>query len=181
MTPAHYFMALAYLDLNQDQAAMAELETATRSQLVTPEMYTAMASIYIRKQQFAEAEAVCRKAIGLDPSRPDGWLTLARVYNGRHASEKALEALRSALPEGKQFTVSGYYQDLQADVAVERAVAYTDRKLYAQAIAEYERALEVDPRRSALHLRLAELYRQTGDLTRAAHHSEVGLAGQGAK
>ena len=168
MTPAHYFLALAYLDLKQEQAATAELEQAIHAPSVTPEMYNALASLYIRKQRFAEAEVLCRKAIALDPSRPDAYLNLARVYNARHASDKALEALRAALPEGKEFTVSEYYQELQADIAVERGVAYTDKKKYALAIEEYFRALDFDPSRAAIHRRLAELYLRKGDPARAA-------------
>ena len=163
MTPAHYFLALAYLDLKQDQDAMAEFEKAIRSRDVTPEMYNALASLYIGKQQFAEAEDLCRKAIALDPSRPDAYLTLARIYNAQHEGDKALEALRAALPEGKEFPVSEYYQELQADIAVERGAAYTAKKMYALAIDEYARALDFDPRRAIVQRRLAELYLKQGD------------------
>jgi tetratricopeptide (TPR) repeat protein len=172
MTPAHYFLALAHLDLKQEQAAMAELEKAIDSPFVTPEMYNALASLYIKKQQFAQAETLCRKAIALDRSRPDAYLNLARVYNAQHASDEALEALRAALPEGKQFTVSEYYQGLQADIAVERGAAYTDKKMYTLAIGEYGRALEFDPRRAAVHRRLAELYLRKGDPASAARHAK---------
>jgi tetratricopeptide (TPR) repeat protein len=172
MIPAHYFMALAYVDLKQEQAAMAEFEKVIHTPYVTPEMYNAMASLYIEKQQFAQAEDLCRKAIAMDRSRPDAYLNLARVYNGQHASDKALEALRSALPEGKEFTASEYYQGLQADVAVERGVAYTEKKMYALAIQEYTRALDTDPRRAVIHRRLAELYLQKGDPASAALHTK---------
>src|SRR5450755_3731182 len=50
MTPAHYFLALAYLDLKQEHAAIAEFEKAIHSPSVTPEMYNALASLYIKKQ-----------------------------------------------------------------------------------------------------------------------------------
>jgi pentatricopeptide repeat protein len=134
-------------------------------------MYNALASLYIRKGQFAEAEDLCRKAIAADSSRPDPYLNLARIYNARHASDKALEALRAALPEGREFTVSEYYQELQADIAVEQGIAYTDRKMYALAIGAYARALDLDPHRAAVHRRLAELYLQKGDRAQAALHS----------
>jgi tetratricopeptide (TPR) repeat protein len=172
MTPAHYFLALAYLDLKQEQAAIAEFDQAIHSSSVTPEMYNALAALYIRKQQFAQAEDLCRKAIALDPSRPDAYLNLARVYNAQHASDKALEALRAALPEGKEFTVSEYYQELQADVAVERGVAYAAKKMYAAAIDEYARALDFNPSRAGIHRRLAELYLEKGDKAGAAQHTK---------
>jgi tetratricopeptide (TPR) repeat protein len=172
MTPAHYFLALAYLDLKQEQAAMAELEEAIHSPLVTPEAYNALASIYIRKQRLAAAEALCRKAIALDRSRPDAYLNLARIYNAQNASDKALEVLRAALPEGKEFPATEYYQGVQADLAVERGAAYTAKKMYAQAIVEYGRALDFDPRRAVIHRRLAELYRQKGDPSGEALHTK---------
>jgi tetratricopeptide (TPR) repeat protein len=172
MTPAHYFLARALLDLKQEQAAMAEFEKAVHSPHVTPEMYNGLASLYIKKQRFAEAEGLCRKAIAMDRSRPDTYLNLARAYNGQQASDKALEALRAALPAGKEFPATEYYQELQADLAVERGVAYTAKKMYARAIAEFTRALDFDPRRVIIHRRLAELYRQTGDPAGAARHTK---------
>lgn len=172
MTPAHYFLALAYLDLKQEQSALVEFDKAVHSPSVTPEMYNSLASLYIRKQQFAEAEDLCRKAIALDRSRPDAYLNLARVYNGRHASEQALEALRAALPEGREFPPSEYYQGLQADIEMERGAAYTAKKMYTRAIESYVRALDFDPLRPAIHRRLAELYLQKGETARAASHTK---------
>ena len=172
MTPAHYFLALAYLDLKQEQAAIGEFEKAIHSPDVTPEMYNALASLYIKKQRFAAAEDLCRKAIALDRSRPDAYLNLARIYNAQHASDKALEALRAALPEGKEFPATDYYQAVQADLAVERGAAYTAKKMYAPAIEEYARALDFDPRRAVIHRRMAELYRQKGDPAGAALHTK---------
>jgi len=172
MTPAHYYLALAYLDLKQEEAAESEFEKVMHSRYVTPEMYNALASLYIKKRQFAAAEDLCRKAIALDRSRPEAYLNLARVYNAQHTSDKALEALRAALPEGKEFPASEYYGELQADLAVERGVAYTAKKMYAQAIDEYARALDFDPRRAVIHRRLAELYRQKGDPAGAALHAK---------
>lgn len=172
MIPAHYFLALAYLDLKQDQPAIAEFEKVIHTSYVTPEMYNALASLYIKKKQFAEAEDLCRKAIALNPSRPDAYLNLARVYNARHLSDKALEVLSEALPKGKSFAVSEYYQGLQADLAVERGVAYTAQKMYSQAIDAYSSALDFDPRRAVIHRRLAELYLQKGDPAGAALHTK---------
>lgn len=171
MIPAHYFLALAWLDLKQDQPAIAEFEKVIHTQYVTPDMYNSLAALYINKKQFAEAEDLCRKSIALDPSRPEAYLNLARVYNGQHQSDKALEALGKALPKGREFAVSEYYQGLQADLAVERGAAYSDKKMYPLAIEAYSSALDFDPRRTVIHRRLAELYLQKGDAVRAAQQT----------
>jgi tetratricopeptide (TPR) repeat protein len=172
MIPVHYFLALAYLDLKQDEPAIAEFEKVIHTPWVTPEMYNALASLYIRRKQLTEAEDLCRRAIALNPSRPDAYLNLARVYNAQHSSDKALEVLRSALPEGREFAVSEYYQGLQADIAVERGAAYTAKKMYSSAIDAYTHALDLDPRRAVVHRRLAELYLQKGDPASAALHTK---------
>ena len=180
MIPAHYFLAMAYLDLKQDQAAVAEFEKVIHTPYATPEMLNSLAALDLRKQRLAEAEDLCRKAIAMDNSQPGAYLNLARVYNAQHASDKALEVLRAALPEGKEFPASEYYQGLQADIAVERGVAYTAKKMFAQAIAEYTRALDFDPSRAVIHRRLAELYLQKGDPARAAlHMKEADKPGKG--
>jgi tetratricopeptide (TPR) repeat protein len=158
MTPAHYYMALAYQDLKQDQAAMRELEGAVDSKYVTPEMYVALAALYGKVQRLAEAENLCRKAIALDGSRPAARLALARLYNARQSSDQALEALRLALPDGKQMGASAFYQQLQADIFFERGIAYQDKKMPDQAIQAYTRALDFDPNRAEARRRLAELY-----------------------
>jgi tetratricopeptide (TPR) repeat protein len=171
-TPVHYFLALAYIDLKQDQQAIAEFEKVIHTPYVTPEMYNSLAALYLTKKQYAEAEDLCRKAVLLNPSRPDAYLTLARVYNAQHLSDKALQVLASALPQGKSFAVSEYYQGLQADLATERGAAYTDKKMYAQAISAYTSALDLDPRRAAIHRHLAELYTRKGDPASAALHTK---------
>jgi tetratricopeptide (TPR) repeat protein len=157
MTPAHYYLALAYLDLKQDDAAASELELAIHSPYVAPEMYTALAALYGKQQRFAEGEELCRKAIALDALRPEPYLELGRLYNAQRASDKALEALGKVLPEGKEIPASAFYQQLQADICFEQGVAYQNKGKGSQAIEAYLRALEFDPGRSEAHRRLAEL------------------------
>lgn len=172
MTPVHYFLARAHQDLKQEDAAIAEFEKAINTPYVTPEMYTALAALYIKKQQLTKAETLCRKAIAMDRTRPDAYLNLARIHNARHASDLALEALRTALPPGREFPASEYYQQLQADLAVERAIAWEAKKLPTRAIEEYLKALDLDPTRPNIHRQLAELYRQKPDPTAAATHTK---------
>jgi tetratricopeptide (TPR) repeat protein len=171
MTPAHYYMALAYLDLKQEDTAIGELESSIHSPYVAPEMYTALAALYGKKQRFSEAEDLCRKAIALDASRPEAYLTLARLYNAQHASDKALQAVRMALPDGKELPASAIYQQLQADICVEQGAAYQAKGMAAQSIEAYARALGFDPSRGGVHRQLAELYLRTGDPARAIEHA----------
>jgi tetratricopeptide (TPR) repeat protein len=171
MTPAHYYLALAYLDLKQEDTAIAELESSIHSSFVSPEMYVALATLYTKRQRFADAEDLCRKAIALDATRPEAYLNLARVYNAQHASDKALQALRVGFPDGKQLSATAFYQKLQADVYLELGTAYQTKRMAEQAIEAYSRALEFDPSLGSAHRQLAELHFRKGDPARALEHA----------
>ena len=157
LTPSHYHMALAYMDLHQDDDAIRELETSLESRYVAPEMYLTLGSLYTKRKRYAEAEQMCTKAIALDPSRPEGYLRLAQLYNVQGASDKALAALKLALPDGKNFPATTYYQELQSDVWFEAGRAYQAKHRTAEAIQAYSRSLELNANRTEAQKRLEDL------------------------
>jgi len=173
MTPAHYYMALAWMDLKKPEEAIRELESSVESQYVAPEMYLTLGSQYIEKRRYREAEEVVKKGIALDPSRPEGHLNLAQLYNIQGANDRALAELKLAIPEGKSFPTSAYYQQVQADVLFETGKAYQAKRLAPPAIQAYLRTLEFDPNRGLAHRRLAELFLQQGDYGRAFTHASM--------
>ena len=162
MTPAHYHLALAYMDLQRDDDAVRELETSLQSQYVSPEMYLTLGSLYTKRKRYREAEELCQKAIALDRSRPEGYLNLAQLYNVQGLSDKALAVLKLALPEGKNFPATAYYQELQSDVWFEAGRAYQAKRQMAQAIEAFSRSLELNANRAEAKQRLAELRSRKG-------------------
>jgi tetratricopeptide (TPR) repeat protein len=158
MTPAHYYIALADMDLKHDDQAIHELETCLQSKYVAPEMYLTLSSLYVKTQRPAEAEELCKKAIALDATRSEAYLSLARLYNARAASDKALAALRLALPEGKSMPATAYYQQLQADVFFEQGRAYQAKRMKSQAIEAYTRSLQFDPNRAEARSQIEKLH-----------------------
>jgi tetratricopeptide (TPR) repeat protein len=157
MTPARYYLALAYLDLKKDDEAIHELESCLQSKYVAPEMYLTLSSLYTKRQRPAEAEELCRRAIVLDAARPEAYLGLAQLYNARGASDKALAALRLALPEGKSLPATAYYQQLQADVFFELGRAYQAKRMKPQAVEAFSRCLQLDPNRAEARRRIETL------------------------
>ena len=124
-------------------------------------MYVALADLYRKRRRFAEAEDLCRKAIALDATRPEAYLSLARLYNAQHSSDKALRfSARRCRRQGDP--ASEYYQKLQADLLVEQGAAYQAKRKAPQAIEAYAHALDLDPDRGAVHRQLAELYLRAG-------------------
>ena len=90
LTPAHYYIALADLDLKDEDGAIRELESSMASPYVVPEMYLTLATLYVPRGKLSEAEALCKKAIALDPTRAEAYVALARVYNAKGSSDQAI-------------------------------------------------------------------------------------------
>jgi tetratricopeptide (TPR) repeat protein len=157
MTPAHYYVALAYLDLKKEELAIRELESALASQYVTPEIYLTLSSLYVNRARLSEAEALCKKAVALDRARPEAHLALAQVYNARGASDQALSALKLVLLDGRSFPATAYYQQLQSDAYFEMARAYQAKRMKSQAIDAYTRSLELDGGREEARRQLEKL------------------------
>jgi tetratricopeptide (TPR) repeat protein len=174
MNTVHYYAALAYMDLKKDDEAIGELEASIQSPFVAPELYLTLGSLYTQRKRYHEAEDLCRKAIALDPERSESYLNLAQLFNAQGLSGKALDALHLALPPGKTFPTSPYYQQQQADIHFEFGRAYAAKGNRREAIAAYLRCLALDESRAAVHRTLAELYQQQGDGAHAAE--QAGLA-----
>ncbi len=172
MTPAHYYIGLAFMDLKKEDEAIAELEKSIASPYVAPEMYLTLGSLYARKKRYTEGEELCRKAVALDPSRPEAHVNLAQLYNTRGASDQALEELRLAV-DGKSFPSSPYYQQLQADVFFEKGRAYQAKRMFTEAVGSYLTVLELNPNDGRSHRQLAELYLRSGDQSKAMQHAAV--------
>ena len=173
MNTVHYYTALAYMDLKKDDEAIAELEASIQSPFVAPELYLTLGSLYVQRKRYREAEDLCRKAIALDPEHSESYLNLAQLFNAQGLSSKALAALHQALPPGKTFPTSPYYQQLQADVHFEFGRAYAAKGSPREAIAAYLRCLSLDAARANAHRNLAALYRQQGDGVHAAEQAAL--------
>ena len=157
LNTAHYFAGLAYMDLKQHREAVEELEKSIDSPYVSPELYLTLGSLYALDHRYREAEQLCRKAIALDPSRPESYLNLGQLFNAQHQSDKALAALHKAIPEGRSFGSSPYYQKMLADIHFEFGRAYAEKGDRAAAIESFNKCLVIDSGRSEAREKLATL------------------------
>ncbi len=159
MTPAHYYLALALLDLKRQEEAVRELQRAVQSKYVIPEMYITLGSIYVQQSRLDDAAALYRKAVALDPSRPEGHLKLAELYRLQGKHDQALAQLKLSAPDSKRTLSTEYFQRLQADYHYQMARVYDDQKRTEDAIGAYRKVLEVQPDHQPSRERLAELTR----------------------
>ena len=173
LNTVHYYTALAYIDLKKEDEAITELEASIQSPFVAPELYLTLGSLYVQRKRYREAEVLCRNSIALDPERSESYLNLAQLFNAQRLSSKALAALHQALPPGKTFPTSPYYQQLQADIHFEFGRAYAAKGSPREAIAAYLQCLSLDAARPAARRKLAELYQAQGDGVHAAEQAAL--------
>jgi tetratricopeptide (TPR) repeat protein/HEAT repeat protein len=151
--------------------------------------YRAQPARYLRG-----AEDVLGQVVRLDPSDAGSWRALERLRarrGDREGSIAALEQLVRLEPQRAaehymrmaEYAHAAYRQDAAIGYA-ERAAAvapddatvhewlgdvYRARRDDARTIIHYQRALELDPMRFSIALRLAELHAQRGETTAARH------------
>jgi predicted AlkP superfamily phosphohydrolase/phosphomutase/Flp pilus assembly protein TadD len=74
-------------------AATAETAAAPPAGVPTVLYHTNLATVYLGKKQYAQAEAEYRRALVIEPDSPQALMGLAALYDARGESEKALEML----------------------------------------------------------------------------------------
>lgn len=171
LTPAHYYLGRAYLDLANDREGLQELDIALRSHDATSDMYLAAGSLYLEKKQLDKATELLEKATRINPSLPEGHLTLAKVYRLKGLPELALNQLARAQDAASTFSASPNYLEFQLEIYSERGMAYQERGLIAKALEAYLKALDVKPNHGQTHRLLAEALFLNSEYDRSLQHA----------
>jgi tetratricopeptide (TPR) repeat protein len=174
--PARYYLGLALLDVKEDEAALAALEAAASSKLPIPELYLTLGSVHDRAGRMDRARRLFERAVEIAPHRPEGHLRLASARRRQGDAAGALEELSRALPSGQRLLTTEYYQQLEADVLLERGRALQDLRRWDEAARAYADAVAVQPDRGEAHRYLAEALYQQGEYRRALEHARRAAA-----
>ncbi|MGH9163522.1 MAG: tetratricopeptide repeat protein, partial [Vicinamibacteraceae bacterium] len=121
--PAKYYLGLAYLDLEDEAAALPWLEAAAAAGLPIAEVYLTLGEVHEEAGRLDRARALYDRAVAVAGDRPEAHVRLARVLTRQRQPVRALEALSHALPDGRQLPATQYYQRLEAMVQMERGRA----------------------------------------------------------
>lgn len=114
-----------------------------------------LASVYVSKERFLEAERQAKKALSLDSRNPLAFYALGKSALKEKQHEKALATLSKVLPLEKG-------QNLPPEVVAQSQAALAQTLNYlgrpAEAKPHAQEALKVDPSNPALHLILAKAW-----------------------
>jgi Tfp pilus assembly protein PilF len=155
-----FLRATASLEAGDLAAAERDLEAAIAADPALADAHHNLGVVYVKEERWPEAEASYRKALEL---QPDSWLTRENLSRLLVALGRTDEAVAEA-----QRVVAA------ADTASGRlllARAYVADGRIAQGCEEFQRALNFNPRNSAVQLELAVCHAANDDLDAASLHA----------
>jgi tetratricopeptide (TPR) repeat protein len=152
---AHGALGSAYIDQGNEPAGYAELVLALLLDPASADTLTALGRLHLASGRYAGAVTTLEKAVALDPSAGealralgDALLHAGRETEGRQRLEAARRAQDAAVAEQRRLRTFG---SLGAE-----ATLSMQRGDYADAIALWRQAIEVDPTNAGLRIHLAE-------------------------
>ena len=119
-TGALYYLARAYLELEETAKAREVLDQVVASTGATSDMFVTAGSFFLNENDLDRAVELLEWAIELAPSLPKAHLELGRAYRMKGAFESALEQLELALRHGRAFSASPQYREFEQKIHFER-------------------------------------------------------------
>jgi len=134
--------------------------------------------IHHDRGRFEEAQGCFEEALSINPNYTEAALNLAVTYNDLGRYDEAKKIYKAALSRGEEAPgqldpfVKGKIANLHAEVAQ----AYVDAGMPSDALHELRKAILLCPTFADLRVRLANLYRQTGDQEAARFELEEAIS-----
>jgi tetratricopeptide (TPR) repeat protein len=140
------------------------------------DVYNMLGVIYHDQGQYQKAQRAFEAALRINPGYTDAGLNLAVIYNDTGKYEAARDVYRQALsrsgaaPGRLDRFVKGKLANMYADVGD----VWLSSGMHAEAVREYQRALELCPTFIDIRAKLAAAHRDAGDRERAiAEYEEI--------
>ena len=154
--------------------AERHLSELAREQIPYADVYDMLGVIYHQQGRMADAEAMFKEALRINPAYTEAALNLAVTLNdlGKYREAKdiyqrAMTASRNA-PRNLDPFAKGKIANMHADVGA----AYHAVGLYEDAVREYERALALCPKFVDIRTKLGTTFREMGNLGAAVREFE---------
>ncbi len=150
--PALRSASILYLRHDMSDKALTVLQRLVALEKNDAGANADLAAAYAAHNQFAEAEHFFRQALALEPQNVSALVGLGNVDFKTDHCEQAVDVLSRAIRLNRQA-----YEPF-----VLRARAYTRLKKYAEALADFQTAIQLDARDPEIHYYLSLTYRLMG-------------------
>jgi protein O-GlcNAc transferase len=156
-------LAQKLLDRGMEEEALVELGSALRANPELAEAHQLIGRVFLQREEHEEALVHLDRAVRLDPHLAEAWVMKALAHYRLEAFELALHAADEAI---------------ESDDEMERAYILKgeilrDLERSREAIACFEKVIELSPDDLASHRRLAELYSNEGRKAAARRHRMI--------
>jgi len=148
------FSGLAYLDLGEYDRAQTQLQAAVRVQDLDPLLFWALGSLALIHGDANAAIPFLERSVALDPNNVRAVWLLGQAYAhfAYWKDETPLVRADYAALVEQALQWVGQRQPGSALLHVFRGDVFVARKLTSEALAEYRRAVEIDPHWPDIHL-----------------------------
>lgn len=153
--------------------AIAKFQEVIAAAPTCAECYANIGLIQAREKKWDEAEASLKKAIELKPDFADAYNGLATVYNAEKKTDLALEASKKAAELSG--TMPGAPGGASAPAVFNQGVILWNSGKIAEAQAQFEQAVKLDPNMAEAHYWLGMALVNAGKTTEAKPEFETYL------
>ena len=168
---AHYNLGLTYLKMETYPRAVESLQKTIALDGTYTAAHHALALAYLGQQELGKAREAAREALKLDAN-----------YQPAHSLLEAIdpsftppETQVTRPPEPEQPVERQPVAKSSQETHYELGIAYRDAKMLTEAIAEFKKAIDLDPDFVAAHVSLGEVYLEMEQLDDAENAANVAL------
>ena len=198
---AHYNRGITYLNDERYSEAVTAFQNAITLDSDFAAAHYNLGLAYLKMEAYPRAVPSLEKTVVLDPNHKAAYHALALAYLGQQALGKARDAAREALKIDANYqpvhslleAIDPSYKppeiveippsetDPQPDtksrqqIHYELGAAYLDSKMHAEAIAEFQKAIDIDPGFVAAYMSLGTVYLEVGQLDEAENAAKAAL------
>ena len=174
---AHYNLGLAYLKMEAYPRAVPSLEKTIALDPNHTAAYHALALAYLGRQELGKARDAARDALKIDANYQPARSLLEAIDPSFIPPPSPLtQEVQDATPAEPKHPI-----DPQPDAKSrqethhELGIAYLDAKMHTEAIAEFKKAIDLDPDYVSAHVSLGTIYLEMGQLDAAESAAEEAL------
>ena len=168
---AHYNLGLTYLKMETYPRVVSSLEKTIALDPNHKAAYHALALAYLGQQELGKARAAARDALKIDANYQPAYSLLAAIDPNFTLPETQV----TMQSEPKQPIAPQPDAKSRQETHHELGIAYLEAKMPTEAIAEFKKAIDLDPDFIAAHISLGTLYLEMGQLDDAENVANSAL------
>lgn len=192
----HHFLSDVYMDYAQSRLAVSTMERAASLAPDKVPTLLKLTETYLITKQYGSAGATIDKVLKIDPQNSDAYFLMGMVLKEQKDDARAINAFQKAvdlnsdnkdafIELGKLFTDKGnslalkYFDNallidsLDFNARMAKAYYFQTKNQLNEAIAEYKKILEYDPRYEVALFNLGLMYLDKDSLDQAYRHFDI--------